>query len=109
MELYYDVLDDNDSSKTRWYAGDRYQGSWQRGNRHGDGTLTNTVTGEKFIGEFKNHYKSSGILYNADGSIKLQGEWIADVFLDPKANVNQMIYEIVSESYIEYVLGEDED
>jgi len=107
MEIYYDVKDNIDKSKTRWYAGDTYQGLWLKGNRHGQGTLINTVTGEKFVGEFKNHYKSNGTLYNVDGSIKLEGEWLDDVFLDPKTNVNHMIYEIISESYMEYLLGVD--
>ena len=110
MELYYEVIDNKNKDKNRWFAGDTYQGSWRRGDRHGHGTLFNTITGEKFVGEFKYHYKASGILYNPDGSIKQKGVWLDDVFFDPKSNPKQMIYEIVSESYMEYLLGcEDND
>lgn len=106
MELYYDVIDNIDKSKKRWVSGDTYQGSWRKGDRHGHGTLINTITGEKFVGEFKYHYKTSGILYNADGSIKHTGLWFDDVFYDPECNPKQLIYQVVSESYIQYLLGD---
>ena len=103
MEVYCDVKDHK--NKKRWLNGDTYQGSWQKGLRHGHGTLINTITGEKFVGEFEYNYSTNGILYNADGSIKHTGLWFDDVFYD-ECNPKQLIYQVVSESYIEYLLGD---
>merc|ERR1712151_134888 len=57
--------------------GDRYEGSYKNGFRHGHGTyfFTSNETGARYIGEYKDGKKDGlGIMYYPDGSI-YDGQW----------------------------------
>jgi len=63
------------------YSGHKYVGQWKGDKRNGQGTYT-FADGEKYVGQFKdNDYDGFGTLYNANGSIKQQGLWREDKFI----------------------------
>ena len=56
-------------------SGEKYIGEWRNDFSHGWGTYF-FANGEKFLGEWKDGKRQGqGILYNPDGSIKVQGIW----------------------------------
>ena len=64
-----------------WTNGDVYVGQYVNGERTGQGTYT-FANGNKYVGQFKdNKYDGFGTLYNSDGSIRQQGIWKDDQFV----------------------------
>ena len=54
---------------------EKYQGEWQSGKPHGQGTHT-FASGERYIGTWRDgRYHGQGVLYAANGSVISQGTW----------------------------------
>ena len=54
---------------------EKYQGEWQSGKPHGQGTHT-FASGERYIGTWRDgKYHGQGVLYAANGSVISQGTW----------------------------------
>ena len=68
-----------------WASGTKYVGKWLYGKQNGQGTFT-FPSGEKYVGQFKDaNYDGFGTLYNANGSIKQQGLWRDDEFVQTQS------------------------
>ena len=67
---------------TKYYpGGSKYVGEFKDWNRDGQGTYA-FEDGKKYIGQFKKgNYHGYGTLYNSDGSIRQQGIWKDDQFV----------------------------
>jgi len=64
-----------------YVSGDRYEGQWSDSKKNGQGIYI-WLDGSKFIGEFKNNIRNGqGTQYDTNGSIKQQGLWRDDVFI----------------------------
>ena len=71
----------NGQGTNTWTNGDKYVGQFINDNRTGQGTYT-FANGNKYVGQFKdNKYDGFGTLYNSDGSIRQQGIWKDDQFV----------------------------
>jgi hypothetical protein len=63
------------------WKGDKYVGQWKDNKRNGQGTYT-YANGDKYVGQYIDDKRSGqGILYNPNGSIKQQGLWRDDNFV----------------------------
>jgi len=65
----------NGQGTMTWTNGDQYAGEYKDDIRNGQGTMT-WANGDKYVGEWKNDKRDGqGALYNADGTVKQQGQW----------------------------------
>ena len=65
--------------------GDKYIGRWKDNQNNGQGIAT-FADGEKYVGQFKDSLRNGfGTLYNANGSIKQQGLWRDDEFVQTQS------------------------
>jgi len=65
----------NGQGTTTYFNGDTYVGEWKNGVHSGQGTY-NWLNGGKYAGEWKNGKRHGyGTSYNADGTIRQQGQW----------------------------------
>jgi len=65
--------------------GNKYVGQFKDGKSNGQGTFTFT-DGAKYVGQFRDgNYNGFGTFYNANGSIRQQGLWRDDEFIQVQA------------------------
>lgn len=63
-----------------YLSGDQYKGVFKNDLRDGYGTYT-WKNGSKYTGNWKNHKRHGyGTMYNSNGSIRLRGQWVNDVY-----------------------------
>merc|ERR1712168_1529592 len=59
----------------KWQNGDRYEGDWQRGLRHGRGVYTSKATGAAYDGEYVNDKKEGQGKYSWANGDWYEGGW----------------------------------
>jgi len=52
--------------------GEKYEGKWKNGKKHGQGTMT-WSSGGKYVGEWKDGKRWNGTMYDKEGNII--GKW----------------------------------
>jgi len=76
--------------------GEKYVGQYRDDKRKGQGTYT-YPDGKKYVGQWVDgNYDGFGTFYNADGSIRQQGIWRDDVFIQAQAAPAPIVPEVVS-------------
>merc|ERR1711997_724368 len=59
----------------RWQNGDRYEGDWKDGFRHGHGVYQCKATGGKYTGNYENDLKSGDGTYKYSNGDSFEGQW----------------------------------
>jgi hypothetical protein len=62
--------------------GSVYDGEWKDHDREGPSTMTYASDGSYYVGEWSNSKKDGqGTAFNADGTVRQQGQWVADEYV----------------------------
>ena len=70
---------------------EKYQGEWQSGKPHGQGTHT-FASGERYIGTWRDgKYHGQGILYALNGSVISQGTWADNQLVKASSGTNTQL------------------
>jgi hypothetical protein len=79
-----------------WTQGFKYVGGWKDGWQSGQGTMT-WPDGSKYVGQYiDGKMNGQGAMYNADGSVRQQGIWRDDIFIQAQAAPAPIVPEVVS-------------